>query len=239
LLAKLESNTRQAVAKAARITKKNASFGAGMVAAPAGGGTMIRGYFNLTEQQVNDVFTPLGKSVGDVDCLGMAAIEWCEGLIKQLNTGEFNAMDLHPGQFSNIFGDNYTIYQPGPLLAMQEGELITFSNPASYASVHPSGWAGCENTIEISPNINGPDSGAYAGWGGSSRAGSTDITTPLGWRTALKTSYNAGLSKGDQITLPEVPGYVPGKGGVFLNLAFLGMKIFDLRTASKVTAAGP
>ena len=120
------------------------------------------------------------------------------------------------------------IYQKDvPLRALPTGEWVTFGNNNNYKTVHPKGWYDCENTIEVS--ADGLRSGTLAnaqfyGWTGADSA----TLTALGWYNKLLGAYNMGLMVSQQITLAGVPGYVGY--GVFLDLATIGMGIFDLRS---------
>ena len=149
----------------------------------------------------------------------MVEIELCEGLIKQLNPGEFDAMGLNPAQFNinSITCNNYIIEQTAPIETLQQGEWVPFANAPTYV-----GWYDGEQTIEVSECSCGQDPDIWEkfyGWNQSQGATKTEV----GWKYVLwgETNPKAPLS--------QIPGYTGT--GQFLNLATLGMKIFDLRTA--------
>jgi hypothetical protein len=233
LLSELESRTRDAVVAAALVRPKNMDFGT----SPAAGS--CKGF---TQNDVDAVFSGASSGTENLpkaDCQDMVALELSEGLIKQLNPREFDQLEspdwagdgFRPGYLIMPGSDPLLISQTAPISALPTGEWVTFYNPViTYVKLHPGGWFDCENTIEVTNNnsvLYSYLAPTFYGW----TRNNGKILTEYEWDRLLRDEYNKGIWSWQKITMTDVPGYEGT--GVFLNLATIGMSIFDLRTKPK------
>jgi hypothetical protein len=216
LLKILEDNLRQNVVEAANdIANSGTSFA-------DFGGTDAK---TVTADDLPDWFLNRseGISMGKMDCANAALLEETYGA--DLTLGKKAFKHIFP-TVNDIRGVFKSVDSPEH---MRNGDWAYFKNDSRYLddSYHPGGAYQGENVIQVG------DSSPHIFYGFGSGTQSAD-----GWTNTLVEAFDVGLPTDMQYTPEQVkdgedPDFVGFMGGhrQFLDVALIGMKIFDYRNA--------
>ena len=178
----------------------------------------IRAASTLTnENAIKSIFSPgAGPVVVRCDCITMVMLELTNGLISQLQPGEFAKLDpndVNPVTlFPLMLWQGYLTRNGGAINSLEAGNWVAFWNPKDYITKHPGGDWSAEYAILVSgagtvfPLFYGFDTG---------------FKSYPQWLAILQDAYGPG----------KIPGYT-GQSG-FLDVPKVGQMIFNLRSSWK------